>query len=201
MKKAAVLKNLEEIINFINISNETMTLVEWKSPRSFKSFILDLNIIKEHATENIFFHLNKGNLKIVHIRKEDLIYTIGAESHVQYQILEAILEHVYQSFNETYDIKTIFSSYLDVNPIIFKNFKNELDNIMNNFDELNLIQKADVYCPACKKMMPVYIKKSIIKNAEFFPIPIVYSHQGHAILIYVDQNLDIRGVELVSITG
>lgn len=178
-----------------------MTLIEWKPPLSFKSFILDMNIIKSHATEDIFFHLDKGNLKIAHIKKEDMIYTIGAAHEIQFQLLEAILEHVFEKFTEMYDLKVIFSSYLDVNPIIFKNFKFELDHIINNLEELNLIQKASAYCPVCKKTLPVFIKRTIIKNTEYFPIPMVYIHQGHAILIYVDMNLDIRGVELVSITG
>ncbi len=197
----SLFNNLAEKIDFINISNEFSTLVEWKPPRSFKSFILDLNIIKEHAIDNIFFHISKGNLKIAHIKREDLIYTIGAENDVQFQVMEAILEYVYTIFNEIYDVKVIFSSYLDVNPVIFKNFKIELDNMINNLEELNLIQKANVYCPVCKKTLIVYIKKSIIKNADYYPIPMVYTHQGHAILIYVDMNLDIRGVELVSITS
>jgi hypothetical protein len=39
-----VLQNLE----FVNISTDEFTIFEWKPPRSLKSYILDLNIVKQN---------------------------------------------------------------------------------------------------------------------------------------------------------
>ena len=99
-----VYKNIVEFLEFINISNEKFTLFEWKPERSFRRFDLDLNIIKENPINHIFFHRDKGNMKLVYIRKHNLIYTVGASPAVQYQLLEALLEYV--------DLKMDFCDYL-----------------------------------------------------------------------------------------
>jgi hypothetical protein len=192
--------DIKEHIQFINISSEDLNIIEWKPPRSFKSFILDLNILKEKKVDNIFFHINKGNMKIVHIRKNNLIYSIGSDHEIQYQILEAILEKVDELFHEIYDIDVILS-YSNTTSAIFKNFKNEINNLLKNFKELQLVKKVDVFCRVCKATLPLYIKKSIIDEAASFPIPVVYNHKGHAIVTYIDRDFVVRGVEVVSMTG
>ena len=190
---------IKEKLHFINISSDELSLFDWK-PKVSKSYILDLNIVKENTAKNIFFHINKGNMKIVHIRKDNLIYTIGAKEQVQFQILEALLEKVDERFHEIYDIKVIFS-YGNISANIFNNFANEVDDIVENLKDLDLIQKVDVYCMVCKRTLSLFIKKSIMKTATSFPVPIVYNHKGHAIVCYIDQNFKVRGVELVNITG
>lgn len=190
---------IKEELHFINISSDELSLFDWK-PKLSKSYILDLNIVKENTAKNIFFHINKGNMKIVHIRKDNLIYTIGAKEEVQFQILEALLEKVDERFHEIYDIKVIFS-YGNISANIFNNFANEVDDIVENLKDLDLIQKVDVYCMVCKRTLSLFIKKSIMKTATSFPVPIVYNHKGHAIVCYIDQNFKVRGVELVNITG
>ena len=41
----------------------------------------------------------------------------------------------------------------------------------------------------------------MIEQADSFPVPIVYHHEGHATLCYIDKNFEVRGVELVNTTG
>ncbi|MFX1394317.1 MAG: hypothetical protein ACFFAH_12190 [Promethearchaeota archaeon] len=175
-----------------------MTLFEWKPPESFKSYILDLNIVKENTTKEIFFHLNKGNMKIVYIREHKLLYTIGADMDVQFQILEALLERIDEKFHETWDLDVI-SSYGNISSNIFKDFTKQVNFIIENVKDL--IVPVDVFCRVCQKTLPLYVKKSIIKTATSFPVPLVYNHKGHAIVTYIDQNFIVRGVELVNITG
>jgi hypothetical protein len=187
-------------INFINISSDSLNLFEWKPPRSFKSYVLDLNIVKENKASNIFFHIDKGNQKIVHIRINDLIYSIGTSEDVQFQILEAILEKVHELFHQTYDISVILS-FSNTNPTVFKHFKQEVDDIIENFHKHDLIKRVNVYCNVCKGTLPLYVKKSIMKGATSFPIPLVFTHNGHAVVTYIDQDFVVRGVELVHMTG
>ncbi|MFX1287480.1 MAG: hypothetical protein ACFFFY_02825, partial [Promethearchaeota archaeon] len=97
-----ILQNLE----FFNISTDKFTLFEWKPRKSYKSFILDLNIVKQNPISNIFFHIFKGNMKIVHIRLKNLIYTAGSNNDVQFQLLEALIEQVSVIFNEIYDVES-----------------------------------------------------------------------------------------------
>ena len=193
-----MIKNIQNKLNFINISNEEMTLFEWKPAQSLKSYILDVNIVKENTTKDIFFHLNKGNMKIVYIRKGSLLYTIGSDQDTQFQLLEAILEHVDRKFHEIWDIDVILS-YGNVSSNVFKNFNNQVNEIIENAEDL--IKRVDVFCRVCKETLPLYVKKSMINNATSFPVPLVYNHRGHAIVSYIDQNFIVRGVELVNITG
>lgn len=195
-----VYKNIGEFIHFINISNDKFTLFEWKPTASFRRFDLDLNIVRDNKTTDIFFHKDKGNMKIVYIRKDDLIYTAGSSPQVQYQLLEALLEHIDLKFNETYDVKVILS-YGNFSPSIFSGFKDITEKIIRNFADLDLIKRIHVECKVCNQVLPLFVKKSFIKNAESFPVPIVYNHKGHAILCFIDQDFNHRGVELVNITG
>ena len=195
-----VYRNIGEFLEFINISNDEVTLFEWKPEKSFRRFDLDLNIVKENPVSDIFFHKDKGNMKLVHIRKNSLIYTVGASIKVQFQLLEALLEHVSFKFHETYDIDVILS-YSNFNPNIFNSFKETMEDIIKNFVDLDLVQRIQVECKVCKTVLPLFVKRSFIQNAESYPVPIVYVHEGHAILCFIDQNFQHRGVELVNITG
>ncbi len=194
-----MLEDIKEYIQFINISSEDLVLFEWKPLRSFKSYILDMNIIKENKVSDIFFHINKGNLKIVHIRKHDLIYTIGA-NNIQYQILEALLEEIDRQFNEMYDLDVLLS-FSNTNPSMFKHFKIQIEQIMENFHSSNLVKKVDVLCRVCKATLPMYVKRSIMESETSFPVPLVYIHKGHAIVTYIDKDFVVRGVELVHINS
>jgi len=191
-----VLQNLE----FINISTDKFSIFEWKPPRSFKSFILDLNIVKQNPISNIFFHIFKGNMKIVHIRLKNIIYTAGSNNEVQFQLLEALIERVSVVFNEIYDIES-YIKYDNFSTTILSPFKEEVDNIINQFNSLNSVMDLKVPCMVCNTVLPVIVKRSFIENAESFPVPLVYNHKGHAILCFIDKNYDIRGVELVNVTG
>ncbi|MFX1390310.1 MAG: hypothetical protein ACFE9Z_09630 [Promethearchaeota archaeon] len=139
-------------------------------------------------------------MKLVYIRKHGLIYTVGANPKVQYQLLEALLEHIDFEFNEMYDVKVILS-YGNFSPGLFNRFKPKIQNIIWNFANLDLVKRIHIECRVCGKVLPLFVKKSFIENAESYPVPIVYSHKGHAVLCFIDKNFHHRGVELVNITG
>ncbi|MHA2390443.1 MAG: hypothetical protein ACXAEX_00600 [Promethearchaeota archaeon] len=195
-----VYKNIGEFLEFINISNKDSTLFEWKPPKSFRRFDLDLNIVKENPVSDIFFHKDKGNMKIVHIKKDNLIYTVGASIKVQYQLLEALIELVAFKFHDTYDAGVIIS-YADFNPIMFNKFKETIEDIIKNYANLDLVKRIHVECKVCNTVLPLFVKKSMIENTDSHPVPIVYVHEGHAILCFIDQDFHHRGVELVNISG
>ncbi len=192
-------KNLDNL-QFINISTDDFTIFEWKPKRSYKSFILDLNILKQNPMSDIFFHMNKGNLKIVHIRKGNIIYSAGSTIEMQFQLLEAIIEQVSIEFNKKYAVDYILS-YENFSPGIFNKFEVEIEELLANFEKKDLIKVINIPCMVCNVIKPLIVKKSFIKNAESYPVPIVYIHEGHAVLCFIDKNFDVRGVELVHITG
>jgi hypothetical protein len=110
------------------------------------------------------------------------------------------LEYIVEKFNETFDLNVILS-FENVSPNVFSSFRSEIDEILENFKNLGLIKKIDARCRVCNKILPVYVKKSFIKNAEDYPVPLVYSHEGHAILIFIDKDFKVRGTEHVNLTG
>ena len=191
-----ILQNLE----FVNISTDEFTIFEWKPPRSLKSYILDLNVVKQNPVSNIFFHLFRGNMKIVHIRLNNLIYTTGSNIEIQFQLLEALIEQVSKIFNEIYDIDS-YIKYGNFSTGVFNPFKEEINNIIKNFNSLDLVNEIKVPCRVCNTVLQIIVKKSFIENAESYPVPLVYTHKGHAILCFIDKNYAVRGVELVNITG
>ena len=194
-------KNILKELEFINISTEEFTIFEWKPARSYKSFILDLNILKQNPPPtDIFFHMNRGNLKIAYTRYGDFIYSAGSNIDMQFQLLEALIEEVYRLFTEIYAVEQILK-YGNFSPAIFANFKTQVDDLIANFENLGLVKVINVPCSACSTILPLIIKKSFIKNAESYPVPIVYTHKGHAILVFIDMNYNVRGVELVNMTG
>jgi len=191
-----IMQNLE----FINISSDEFTIFEWKPPRSFKSFVLDLNILKKNPSSDIFFHVDRGNMKIAYIRMENLIYSAGSDTEIQFQLLEALIEQIAHKFLERYDIES-YLSYGKFSPKLFDDFKPIVEHIIINFKSLDLVEEINVPCTVCDKVLPLIIKKSFIEKADSYPVPIVYSHLGHSILCFIDRNYDVRGIELVNITG
>ncbi len=193
-------KKILNYLEFINISNDEFTIFEWKPPKSYKSYMLDLNIVKQNRMSNIFFHLNKGNLKIVHIRKGNLIYSAGSTNEIQFQLLEALIEYISKEFYEVWDVDYVLS-YENFTPSIFHPFKKNIEDIVERFHKLDLIKVINVECMVCNKILPLIVKISLIENAESYPVPIVFDHVGHSILCYIDKNFSVRGVELVNKTG
>jgi hypothetical protein len=139
-------------------------------------------------------------MKIVHIRLKNLIYTAGSNNEVQFQLLEALIEQVAIVFNERYDIES-YIKYDNFSTASFSNFNEEIDNVIKNFNSLELVKDLKVPCMVCNSVLPVIVKRSFVENAESYPVPLVYTHKGHAILCFIDKNYDIRGVELVNVTG
>ena len=193
-------KILRQNLEFVNISTDEFTIFEWKPPRSLKSYILDLNVVKQNPVSNIFFHIFRGNMKIVHIRLKDLIYTVGSNTEIQFQLLEALIEQVSKYFNEKYDIDS-YIKYGNFSTTVFNPFKEDINEIIKNFNSLDLVNEIMVPCRVCNTVLPITVKKSFIESSESYPVPLVYTHKGHAILCFIDKNYDVRGVELVNTTG
>ena len=139
-------------------------------------------------------------MKIVHIRLKNLIYTAGSNNEVQFQLLEALIEQVSVVFNEIYDIES-YIKYDNFSITSFTSFKDQIEKIIQNFNSLKVVKDLKVPCMVCNGVLTVIVKRSFVENAESYPVPLVYNHKGHAILCFIDKNYDIRGVELVNITG
>ncbi len=198
------LKNLQNKIFFINISKKQNELVSWKSKYSNKSFIFDMIGLKKNKSmkkRDVFFHFNKEDLKIIYIKTlKNIIFSIGADVSVQYQVIEAILGHLIERFQLKYE-KNLISDFESGSSHLFKDFNEEIEETLSNFDNLKLIKFIQLYCKFCKKSHMLAVKKSLIETSKKPVISFVYYHDGITLLVYLDRQFEIRGVELVNLSG
>ncbi len=187
-------------LSYINISREIDTIFEWKPEGSQKSYVLELNYIRKNKINDVFFHIERNNMKFVHIRKKNMVYTISSSEELQFQVLEALLGQIIRKFTETFDVDVIFS-FGNVTLNYFNHFNNVLMALLENFYSLNLVKKIDIFCKICNKLLPLYVKRSVIENSRNFPVPIVYRHEGHSTICYIDKQFELRGSKPVVLTG
>jgi len=192
-------KFLRSHLTYFNISREDHTIFEWEPTDSNRSYILELNYIWKNVIEDVFFQIERNNEKFVYIERDNLIFTISSANKIQFQTLEAIIEQIVDNFKETYDIEVIFS--FDVSSKYFKSFQNNIEDLLINFYTLGVIKKVDILCKVCGKLLPLVIKTKIIDESKNFPVPIVYRHDGHAIICFIDKNFVLRGVKPVVVSG
>jgi len=187
-------------IEFMCISNSNNEdIYFWsKNNLSINKYILDLIAIKSIIkTENIFYQINRTQLKICGIKKNDLIFIIAGSTDLQFQLLEALIEEFIENFFVNYnDIYKSFSAGFN-DPLNILN--KTLLNIINNIKDY--VKFSRVSCKACKKDLEIFIKKSLIEKSQKFPVSLVYIHEGHGLLLFIDKNFVVRGAEIVDISG
>ena len=192
--------NQRKTILILSISKKFSTgfenLYQWgKSGTSLSTFTLDILKAQDMAkTEDIFYHLERPNRKLSFILKKDMIYIVGSDTETQSQLLEAVLEETIKGFTEFYHQK--LNSYVGG----FVSEYREFDKIfLRTLDTLNDIVKIVMApCKACGSPTNVIVKKSIFeKPHKSYPIPLVFCHKGHALLIYLDQHYQVRASEIV----
>ena len=128
------------------------------------------------------------------------MFSIGSNPEIQSQLLEAILEYLIEKFFFMFDDSLLQTCFGDVCSI-FNSFTSVVESTFKDYNSLNIIKTQLVTCKLCNnKTIPVIIKKSLVENSKKSNIPLVYSHSGHAILIYFDKQFKIRGHEPVDVS-
>jgi len=196
-------KSIESGIHFVNISKDKHSILSYKTEFSTKHHFFDIKIGHGEIAKikNHFYHLHKGDHKIVYKKgSHGIIFSVGADVSMQYQVLEALLDELIEQFNLSHadTVKYYFDSGSQQN---FQEFSKNIDYTIKNFHSLNLVSYVQIFCTACKRNHIIAVKNSLIKNSEKSIVPLVYYHNGIPILIYIDQDFNIRGIEQVSITG
>ena len=191
--------DISNLIYFIHFGTQENIYFSWKSKYSPKAFIFDYTIAKDAIKSEIYFHLNKADVKIVYQKKNNFIYIIGGHISVQFQILEALLDHLSKRFMEIYGDVLFFIFDIGTDDF-FKDFISKIEDTIKKIpNQVGTIIRA--YCRICGKYVNVYVKKSMIEDAEDYPVALVYMHHGHSLLLYIDADFKVRGAEIVSITG
>ncbi|MHA1519594.1 MAG: hypothetical protein ACTSRK_05370 [Promethearchaeota archaeon] len=189
--------NLVEHIFFIDIGEDSNTdIFKWKQPNSVL-FRMDVIAARAEASEDYFRRQERSNVRIMFIKKDNLVFTIGSDDTIQYQLLEAILESVMEEFLQTYGM---FSYSLSGLSNLFEGFQ---DVILKLFETVqrDRVTWVLVPCKLCKISHALCINKTLIEKASSFPISIVYLHRGIGLTVFLDAHIKVRGVEPVTITG
>ncbi len=202
MLKHKIYKSIETKVHFFNISKSQVEIFSWKSEFTTKSHIFDIKSItsKNINKKGVFFHINKGDRKIVYIKTENsFIFCFGADSKIQFQVLEALVDFLIVRFNELY--VDILDTFTAGSGHLFQEFNKEVEETIKDFHKLNLIAYVNIFCSVCKATHTLAVKKTLIQNPRKNIIPLVYYHEGITLLVYLDQDFQVRGLEIVSITG
>ncbi|MGQ4875298.1 MAG: hypothetical protein ACP6IY_14635 [Promethearchaeia archaeon] len=193
--------DLTKNIYFLNIGRykHDDTFFEWKSDIYHKSPFFDIRMTRNAPLREIFFCINKSDIKMVYYVKKDTVFTIGANPELQSILIETLLEYIITQFYDIYDESLLYACYGETCHI-FNGFTSILLDILKNYQNLNLFKISLVNCKACGKTIKIIIKKSLIENHPKPNVPIVYMHGGHALLVYIDKQYKVRGSELVTIS-
>lgn len=188
--------DLEKLIFYIDISTIKNTdIFRWAGPVGVM-FPVDILSARTDALADVFRHHENKNRRMVFIKKPPYTYIIGADNTVQFQVLEAIIESVIAKFNQNY-------GQLPVDLLIHGMANAFAEWIPKIFTEVHQtgIKWIQTKCIGCHEDHQIAVKKSLIDNAKSYPISLVFVHRGHGLLLYLDKNFQIRGAEIVDMTG
>lgn len=188
--------NLSEVIQYVDIGmNPNSDIVRYV--QSGVS-VFRLDILSARAIASDYYQRSeKSNLRSVFIKHGSIIFLITANETVQYQLLEAILDVIIQDFDNTYggsccDIAGAENMYVGYETRIPELF---------DVAQKQAVKWVTATCNACKADYQICVKKSLIENAQNFPVALVFFHHNHGMLLYIDANFKVRGAEIVGITG
>lgn len=193
---------LRDQVYFIDIGRKSGSLFHWNSTGK-SAFTYQLQITAEHQVQRpeipVFVHTLKKDMKVVSWEREGLIIVVGASVDLQYQVIEAVIEYIINEFLDLYG--SLLDTYVNGQGVLFNGFKQIVEE---GFETIwkEQIKQLLVQCPGCgQRAIRVYVRKSLIESAASYPVALVYQHGTHALLIYIDANYDVRGAEIVNITG
>ena len=193
-----IAKELMGLIHYIDIGVDANTdLTRWVRSNT-NVFRLDILAARASSKEKIYLRLEKGNMRTMYIRDSSLTFTIAADESIQFQMLEALLDEIIATFFDTYG--TICCDVLGGMANMFEGFSMIMPSIFDKVIREKTVSLR-INCKYCNAPHKIIVKKSLIEESENFPVAIVYLHFGNGLLVYIDANFKVRGVEPVRITG
>ncbi len=188
-------KDLTDKIYYVDIGLEDNSdVAQWRIPGQ-KTFPVDILTARNTAKEDVFTHTETKERKTAYIRQGEFVFTISATYEIQFQLLEAIVELIRDFY---------FEHFGNLSRLLIT--QGAAKGIVNIVPEMFMKAQTEgvkwikTYCKACKRDMDICVKRSLIDNARRYPVSLVYLHEGHGILVYIDAHFKIRGSELAEIT-
>ena len=188
-----------EFINISKVDGMQNDIFQWTNiESSIRKYTLDIIAIKTQVkSTEIFYQVKRNSTKVTFIQKGNLIYIIAGKEFIQFQLLEAIIDEIMLNFQNFYG--DLVNDYTEELNDLFTGFSEIIIDIIQNIN--SKIKYVKINCKACKKMINICIKNTLVTEASLYPVNIVYIHNGHGILLYIDKNFMVRGAEIVKISG
>ncbi len=187
-------------IRGIYIFKEKDCVFQW-SPKGMRSTIFPIELMpaKENVIENEFYQTSVKDLRAISFKKGSWVSIISSDNGIQFQFLEAFIESLLDKFLSTYSI--IFSNqFILSDNSLFAGFIGQIEPTFQ-FIKDERIKFVRGECRICKAEYYVCVKKDLIEKTTDYPVALVHIHRGHGMLLYIDANFRVRGVERVSING
>jgi hypothetical protein len=189
-------ENISNHVHYIDISTEIKTdILRW-STKNTPMFPIDIMNARQDAVEGSYQVNDMKTRRIIYIKKEPFTFIISGDPSIQFQHLEAILDGIMEEFLKNF--KEIPIDLLVGG--MAEGFLNVIPDLINNAKKIRT-KTIRTSCRICNKTYAIIVKKSLIEKATSYPVSLVFFHHGHGLLIYIDKDFQVRGAEIVELTG
>jgi hypothetical protein len=135
-------------------------------------------------------------MRVVAHARENVVFTVGAEPRLQFCIIEALIELVVEEFLSKFGTETRCNEFYNEG----YDFEKPIESILEKIPGQVFFVRTP--CRLCEdKYVGIFVKKSIIDNATYYPVSLVFKHDSHALLIYIDRDYKVRGSEIAWLNG
>ncbi|OLS15366.1 MAG: hypothetical protein RBG13Loki_0997 [Promethearchaeota archaeon CR_4] len=198
-------KDFRQEILFIDIGGSQESYFTWSNSETGSQFskidVITARSVPGNAEDYVYMKRNEYKLifrQLPHPERgfTKILFVIGASLTCQYQVMEAFLDFLGEQWFARFGGNTNFTS----GPKLFESFDEDI-NLAFEMVPKDRIKTVQIQCRACNQYFKVHVKKALIDHASSFPVPLVFVHANHALLIYIDQNYRSRGERIVNITG
>lgn len=195
--------NLRDQIFFIDIGFENNTLFHWnaegQSDARYKLQIIAERSRIRNPRIAYFIHTTTKEEKIASWKYRELVIIVGAGITLQFQVIEALMEYLIHEFVDIYE--DVLRTFSEGEEAFFSGFTEILEDAFSEIPQKH-VTKLKTNCRGCdNKLVEVWVKNSLIENAVSHPVSLIYQHEGHLLLMYVDAKYKVRGSQLVEITS
>ena len=187
-------------IQGVYIYKDNDCIFKWTPKGNLTTFLpIELTAMRENVIQSEFYQNSIKGFRVLAFKLDNFIIVAFSDNVIQFQFLEAFVEETLVRFMNTF--KVIFSSTAIIaSDSLFSGFAIQIEEIFNYIRDQR-IKFVRGGCQICKSEYYVCVKKDLIEKAKDYPVALVFIHRGHGMLLYIDANFKVRGVERVAISS
>lgn len=194
-------------IFFINIGRGDDDFFNWKNLNTDKVFTrLDVLALRAYPTDPEFF------LRMKDTRREtktvikkflpkgallDITFIVVAQIACQFQIIEAYIEYIADEWFQHYSFSGMDTAS---NEELFAGFRSIVTEALTEVPR-QCLKKCQVYCKPIDQLVDVFVKKTLVTQAEHLPVALVFEYAQYYMLLFLDAQFKVREQKIVDFNG